>query len=82
VRKKEMVDTSNDELEKLRKLRTRLESRLAAVEEEQKAEEEEINILREKVAIQELDRSLRKRQAELSDLRLEKKRLEDGPNGL
>jgi chromosome segregation ATPase len=77
-----MLSASNGEMEKLRKRRTELEARLEAIEEEQKATEEETKVLREKVAIQELERSLRKRQAELSGLRLEKKRLEDGPNGL
>jgi len=77
-----MVDPSKDEMEKLQKLRTELESRLAVIEDEQKAEEEEIKILREKVAIRELEESVRRRQQELSGLRFEKKRLEDESNGL
>jgi hypothetical protein len=75
-----MVDSSKDEMEKLQKLRTELESRLAAIEEEQKAEEEEIKVLREKVAIRELEESVRIRRKELEGLRLEKKTLEDQTN--
>jgi hypothetical protein len=75
-----MVDTSKDEMEKLQKLRTELESRLAAIEEEKKAEEEEVKFLREKVAIRELEESVRRRQKELEGLRLEKKTLEDQTN--
>jgi len=77
-----MVDTSKDEMEKLRKLRTELESRLAVIEDEQKAEEEEIKILREKAAIRELEESVRRRQEELAGLRFDKKRLEDETNDL
>jgi len=54
--------------------------RLAAIEEEQKAEEEEIKILREKVAIRELEESVKRRRKELEGLRLEKKILEDQTN--
>jgi len=79
---KEMFSASEDKLEKLRKLRTELESRLAAVEEEQKALEEETKVLRQKVAIRELEESVRRRQQELAGLRLEKKRLEDEINDL
>jgi hypothetical protein len=75
-----MVDSSKDEMEKLQKLRTELESRLAAVEAEQKTEEEEIKILREKVAIRELEESVRRRRKELEGLRLEKKTLENQTN--
>jgi len=77
-----MFSASNDELEKLRKLRTELERRLAMIEEEQKALEGETKVIRQKVAIRELERSLRKRQAEIADLHLEKKRLEDETNDL
>ena len=75
-----MVDSSKDEMEKLQKLRTELESRLAAIEEEQKTEEEEIKVLREKAAIRELEESVRRRRKELEGLRLEKKTLEDQTN--
>jgi len=75
-----MFDSSKDEMEKLQKLRTELESRLAVIEEEQKAEEEEIKVLRQKVAIRELEESVRRRQKELEGLRLEKKTLEDQTN--
>jgi hypothetical protein len=67
-------------MEKLQKLRTELESRLAVIEEEQKAEEEEIKVLRQKVAIRELEESVRRRQKELEGLRLEKKTLENQTN--
>ena len=77
---KEMFSASNDELEKLRKLRTELESRLAAIEEEKKTEEEEIEIIRQKVAIRDLEESMRRRREELAGLRLEKRRLEDEVN--
>jgi hypothetical protein len=77
---KKMVDTPQDEVEKLRKLRTALESRLTAIEEEQKTVEEGMEILRQKVAIRELEESVRRRQQELAGLRLEKKRLADETN--
>ena len=44
-----MVDTSKDEMEKLQKLRTELESRLAVIENEQWTVEKNIKVLREKV---------------------------------
>jgi hypothetical protein len=75
-----MSNVSGNELEKLQKLRTELESRLVAIEEEQKTEEEEIAILRQKVAIRELRESVRRRQKELEGLRLEKKTLENRTN--
>ena len=77
-----MVDTSKDELEKLQKLRTEFESRLAAIEEEQNTVEKGMKILRQKVAIRELDESVRRKRQELAGLRLEKKRLEDETNNL
>jgi len=77
-----MSDSSKDELEKLRKLRTELESILASIEGEQKTVEEGMEILRQKVAIRELEESVRRRQEELAGLGLEKKRLEDETNNL
>jgi len=82
VRGKVMSDSSKDELEKLRKLRTELESILASIEGEQKTVEEGMEILRQKVAIRELEESVRRRQEELAGLGLEKKRLEDETNNL
>ena len=77
-----MSDSSKDELEKLRKLRTELESILASIEGEQKTVEEGMEILRQKVAIRELEESVRRRQQELDGLRLEKKRLGEEANDL
>lgn len=74
---KKMVNTSNDEMEKLQKLRTELERRLATIEEEQKTVEEETNILREKAAIRELEKKVREKQDALASLRIKKKELED-----
>jgi hypothetical protein len=64
-------------MEKLQKLRTELESRLAAIEEEQKSVEDETMVLREKAAIRELERKMRGKQDALANLRIEKKDLED-----
>ncbi len=72
-----MSGTSDDELEKLRKLRTELENRLAAIDEELETLEGEIKVLRQKVAIRELEESVRRRQKELEGLRFDKKRLEE-----
>jgi len=77
-----MVNTSEDKLEKLQKLRTELESRLAVIDDEHRTVEENIKVLREKVAIRELEQSVRRRQEELAGLRLETKRLEDETNDL
>ena len=77
-----MVDTPQDVVEKLRKLRTELESRLAVIDDEQKTVEEEVKIIRQKVAIRELEESVRRRQQELDGLRLEKKRLGEEANDL
>jgi hypothetical protein len=72
-----MVDTSKDEMEKLQKLRTELESRLAVIENEQRNVEENIKVLREKAAIRELEKTMRAKQDALANLRIEKKELED-----
>jgi hypothetical protein len=72
-----MVDSSRDEMEKLQKLRTELESRLAAIEKEQKTVEDETRMLREKATIRELERKMREKQDALASLRIEKKELED-----
>jgi hypothetical protein len=80
-----MTDSPKDELEKLQKLRTELESRLAAIDEEQETAEEELKILREKAAIRELERKMKEKQDALASLRIEKKELEDNskaPNRL
>jgi len=80
-----MTDSPKDELEKLQKLRAELESRLAAIDEEQETAKEEAKILREKAAIRELEKKIREKQDALASLRIEKKELEDNlkaPNRL
>jgi len=72
-----MTDSPKDELEKLQKLRAELESRLAAIDEEQETLEEESKIIREKAAIRELEKKMREKQDALANLRIEKKELED-----
>jgi predicted nucleic acid-binding Zn-ribbon protein len=72
-----MFSASSDELEKLRKLRTELENRLAAIDEELETLEGETEVVRQKVAIRELEESVRRRQEELAGLRFEKKRFEE-----
>ena len=72
-----MTDSPKDELEKLQKLRTELESRLAVIADEQRNVEENIKVLREKAAIRELEKTMRTKQDALANLRIEKKELED-----
>ncbi len=76
VRKEGMADTSQ-ELERLQKLRAELESRLVAVEDEQKTVQENVKILREKAAIQELEKKVKEKQDVVASLRIKKKELED-----
>jgi hypothetical protein len=57
-----------------------LESRLAAIDEEQETAEEELKILREKAAIQELEKKMREKQDALANIHIEKKELEDKIN--
>ncbi len=71
-----MTDTSQ-ELERLQKLRAELESRLAAVDDEQKTVEENVKILREKAAIRELEKKVKEKRDIVASLRIEKKELED-----
>jgi len=77
-----MADISSSQIERLQRLRMELESRLAAIDAEQKSLEEKIKPIRQKVAIQELQEVVRKRRDELVDLRLQKKRLEHESNDL
>jgi predicted nucleic acid-binding Zn-ribbon protein len=72
-----MVDSPEDELEKLQKLRTELESRLAEIDEKRETEEENVKVLREKVAIRELEEKISAKQDSLAGLRIEKNELED-----
>ncbi len=71
-----MTDTSQ-ELERLQKLRAELESRLAAVDDEQKTVEENVKILREKAMIRELEKKVKEKRDIVASLRIEKKELED-----
>jgi len=71
-----MTDTSQ-ELERLQKVRTELESRLAAIEDEHKTVEEDIRVLREKAAIRELEKKMKEKGDVVAGLRIEKKELED-----
>jgi len=71
-----MTDTSQ-ELERLQKLRTELESRLAAIDDEHKTVEEDIRILREKVLIHELEKKMKEKGDAVAGLRIEKRELED-----
>ncbi len=54
-----------------------MESRLAAVDDEQKTVEENVKILREKAAIRELEKKMKEKRDIVASLRIEKKRLED-----
>jgi hypothetical protein len=71
-----MSYASNGENERLQKRRTELESRLVAVEAEQKILEEEIKPIRQKVAILELKKSVRRRRDELAGLPIERAKKE------
>lgn len=72
-----MTDSPKDELEKLQKLRAELESKLAAIDADQKSVEESIKVLREKAAIRELEKKVRERQNALASLAFEKNELEE-----
>jgi hypothetical protein len=77
VRGKVMSDSSKDELEKIKKLRAELESKLGYAQRDRKALEEGMQILREKAAVRELEDKLREEQDAVTSLRIEKKELED-----
>lgn len=72
-----MSNSSKNELERLQKLRAELESRLAALEDDEKTVEEDITVLREKAAVEDLKRKIKEKGDALSSLRVEKKELED-----
>lgn len=72
-----MSSSSKNELERLQKLRAELESRLAALEDDEKTVEEDITVLREKAAVEDLKRKIKEKGDALSSLRVEKKELED-----
>ena len=72
-----MTDSSKEELEKIRKLRAEFENKLANATRDRKALEEEMQILREKAAVRELEDKLREEQDAIAGLRIEKKGLEN-----
>jgi hypothetical protein len=72
-----MSYASNGEIERLQKLRTELKNMITVIEAEQKNLEEKIKPIRQKVAILELKKSVRRRRAELAGLRLQRARPED-----
>jgi hypothetical protein len=63
-----MSYASNCENERLQKLKTELENVITVIEAEQKILKEEIKPIRQKVAILELKKSVRRRQEELAGL--------------
>jgi len=72
-----MSYASNGENERLQKLRTEVENIITVIEAEQKILEEEIKPIRQKVAILELKKSVRRRRDELAGLPIQKARPED-----
>jgi len=72
-----MSYASNGENERLQELRTELENIITVIEAEQKILEEEIKPIRQKVAILELKKSVRRRRDELSGLPIQRAKRED-----
>jgi hypothetical protein len=72
-----MPYTFNDETEKLQNLKTELESIITVIEAEQKTLKEEIKVVRQKVAIRELLKSVRKRRNELVGLPIQRAKREE-----
>jgi hypothetical protein len=72
-----MTYAFKDETEKIQDLRTELENRIAVVEAEQRTLEEEVKVIRQKVAIRELLKSMRRRRDELADLPIQRAKRED-----
>ncbi|RLI46192.1 hypothetical protein DRO69_03625 [Candidatus Bathyarchaeota archaeon] len=66
-----------NENEKFQDLKTELENRIAFVEAEQRALEEEIKVIRQKMAIQELLKSVRRRRDELAGLPIQRAKQEE-----
>lgn len=69
----DMVHSSNGEIERLQKLRTQLKNTIMVIEAEQETLEEEIRPIRQKVAILELKKSVRRRRDELAGLPIKKR---------
>jgi hypothetical protein len=72
-----MLYTFKDETEKLQNLKTELESIITVIEAEQRTLEEEIKVIRQKVAIRELLKSVRKRRSELAGLPIQRTKREE-----
>jgi len=72
-----MSYASNGENERIQKLRTELENIITVIEAEQKILEEEIKPIRQKVAILELKKSVRRRRDELAGLPIQRAKRED-----
>ena len=72
-----MTCAFKDETEKPQDLRTELENRIAVVEAEQRTLEEEMKIIRQKVAIRELLKSMMRRRDELAGLPIQRAKRED-----
>ena len=72
-----MAYTFKNETNKLQNLKTELEGIITVIEAEQKTLEEEIKVIRQKVAIQELLNSVRRRRDELDGLPIQKAKREE-----
>jgi hypothetical protein len=72
-----MPYTFKNETEKLQNLKTELENIITVIEAEQRTLEEEIKPIRQKVAIQELLKSVRKRRDELDGLPIQRTKREE-----
>lgn len=72
-----MTRTFKDETEKPQDLKTELENRIAVVEAEQRTLEEEMKIIRQKVALRELLKSMMRRRDELAGLPIQRAKRED-----
>lgn len=72
-----MSYASNSENEKLQKLRTEVENIITVIEAEQKVLEEEMKPIRQKVAIRELEESVRRRRDELAGLPIQRAKRKD-----
>jgi hypothetical protein len=72
-----MSHTFKDEIEKLQNLKTELENIITVIEAEQRTLEEEIKPVRQKVAILELKKSVKRRRDELVGLPIQRAKREE-----
>jgi exonuclease VII small subunit len=72
-----MSYTFKDKTDKFQNLRTELESIITVIEAEHKTLEEEIKAIRQKVAIRELLKSVRRRRDELDGLPIQRTKREE-----